>query len=31
MKESAMVKLRPWLGRGFRAELSSSQLWISKL
>lgn len=31
MKESEMEKCRPWLGRGFRAEPSSSQLWMFRL
>lgn len=31
MKESEMVKLRPWPGRGVRVEPGSSQLWICRL
>lgn len=31
MEESEMDRLRPWPGRGVKAELSSSQLWMCRL
>lgn len=31
MKESEMLRLRPWPGRGLRAEPRSSQLWMLRL